>query len=300
MPWAEMAKGPVSADKSLLLDYLSPFLVLSWAQALKNRHFMVVATILGFALIMLMTVASTGLLQLLPARIANVPMQLVTTNKFDGLGFGHGARADGRLLNALWGIHNYSLPQPNGTTDKYTVQTFRSVSTTGSGAVLNGTVDYFTADLECEVGDVKFPKASQPHESSESVHLQVDITTPSCLIVGDDIFPQNLLTWEGRGANANDTKTGYYGALEAYNCTNLPKGEESSNRLVVLLSNYTQSGPKLTITKVTNLVCKPVYNIGRATVLLTGSISDAKDTNVTPLPQLKIRTLAQVSAWDIG
>lgn len=62
MPWKELQKGPISVDKFLLLDYISPILPSSLWKAIKNRHWAVAMSILGHPLILGTLVFSTGLL----------------------------------------------------------------------------------------------------------------------------------------------------------------------------------------------------------------------------------------------
>jgi hypothetical protein len=52
MPWEELRTGPSSADKTLLLDYISPLLPVSLWMAIRNRHWAVVMSILGQLLIL--------------------------------------------------------------------------------------------------------------------------------------------------------------------------------------------------------------------------------------------------------
>lgn len=60
-PWQELSSGPQAADKTVLLDYLSPMQVSSLAMAIKNQHFAVAAAILIFVLLKLVVVISTAL-----------------------------------------------------------------------------------------------------------------------------------------------------------------------------------------------------------------------------------------------
>lgn len=52
MPWEELRTGPSSADKTLLLDYISPLLPIGLWMAIRNRHWAVVMSIFGQLLIM--------------------------------------------------------------------------------------------------------------------------------------------------------------------------------------------------------------------------------------------------------
>lgn len=62
IPWKELRKGSAPANKSILLDYTSPFQVVAFVRATWNGHVAVILTILGFVTLKVITVASTGLL----------------------------------------------------------------------------------------------------------------------------------------------------------------------------------------------------------------------------------------------
>ncbi|KAF4462807.1 hypothetical protein FALBO_10375 [Fusarium albosuccineum] len=60
-PWRELLAGPSPANKSLLLDYITPFQVVSIIQALRRRHYAVAASIAAFFLLKLIILISTTL-----------------------------------------------------------------------------------------------------------------------------------------------------------------------------------------------------------------------------------------------
>ena len=68
-PWDELHNGDATVAKSLLLDYISPIQLTSLTRAIRNRHVSVIATILGFTLLKLITIVSTGLLVMVPSNM---------------------------------------------------------------------------------------------------------------------------------------------------------------------------------------------------------------------------------------
>lgn len=52
-PWQEMRRGPSVASKTLLLDYISPWIPSVMLMAFKNGHWAVVASSVGSALLKL-------------------------------------------------------------------------------------------------------------------------------------------------------------------------------------------------------------------------------------------------------
>ena len=53
LPWHNMRKEPTSAKDSLCLDYVSPDPITCTLRALRNKHWVVVATVFGWGLLKL-------------------------------------------------------------------------------------------------------------------------------------------------------------------------------------------------------------------------------------------------------
>jgi hypothetical protein len=83
-PWDELRKGDATASRILRLDYISPIQATSLGQALKNRHFSVAATILGFAILKLVTSVSTGLLVVVATQMLASNVTLTTMTAISG------------------------------------------------------------------------------------------------------------------------------------------------------------------------------------------------------------------------
>jgi hypothetical protein len=162
MPWAGMAQGPTHPEKSLLLDYVSPMQVVSLWCAAKHRHWVIILTISVFISIKVLTIISTGLLVLESPMIQANPTTLVANTTFDAATFGKGSKVDSGPKYTVYGHHPYNLPYPAGTTDKYAFQSITTPkdSLVQSKVILNATVDYFAADMDCEVGYVSYTNST--------------------------------------------------------------------------------------------------------------------------------------------
>jgi hypothetical protein len=162
MPWAGMAQGPTHPEKSLLLDYVSPMQVVSLWCAAKHRHWVIILTISVFISIKVLTIISTGLLVLESPMIQANPTTLVANTTFDTATFGNGSKVDSGPKYTVYGHHPYNLPYPAGTTDKYAFQSITTPkdSLVQSKVILNATVDYFAADMDCEVGYVSYTNST--------------------------------------------------------------------------------------------------------------------------------------------
>lgn len=53
MPWHELHPGPISAEKTVLLDYITPMLPTTLYRATINNHWAIVASTLGILLLQL-------------------------------------------------------------------------------------------------------------------------------------------------------------------------------------------------------------------------------------------------------
>ena len=61
-PWQELRKGSAEAERSMLLDYLSPLQVTSFVRAIRYHHTSVAVSIAGFTMLKAIVLVSTGLL----------------------------------------------------------------------------------------------------------------------------------------------------------------------------------------------------------------------------------------------
>jgi hypothetical protein len=84
VPWNEMLRGDAPASKSILLDYKSPLQIVSLYNSAKHKHINVSITILGFFVLKLVTLASTGLLSLESVTLPPTAIQLTRTTRIDG------------------------------------------------------------------------------------------------------------------------------------------------------------------------------------------------------------------------
>lgn len=81
-PWQELKKGQADAERSMLLDYLSPMHFMSFVRAVRYRHAPVAASIAGFIVLKVIILLSTGLLIHTPVQSAG-PWPVTLNAKFD-------------------------------------------------------------------------------------------------------------------------------------------------------------------------------------------------------------------------
>jgi hypothetical protein len=114
-PWRVLADGPSSASRSLLLDYISPWNIVSFLSSLASRHYGVSLAVFGSFVLKMLIISSTGLL---------APESLMTVrNRSIELSTGFGSRAFNinavTASDALMGIANtkgqFQQPGINGS-----------------------------------------------------------------------------------------------------------------------------------------------------------------------------------------
>lgn len=124
-PWKEMSKGFAHADKTLLLDYISPINFIAGVSALKDRHFAVAISVLGSLVIRILIIISTGLLVLQNQIIQHKLQPLKVSDKFDASSF-NASSVDTRSYLNVYGVAHLNQSFPRGTTHQYAFQSFNT------------------------------------------------------------------------------------------------------------------------------------------------------------------------------
>lgn len=121
---------PQTAERSLILDFVSPLSVMTFFKSMRTPGCSAVALSTGGGLILkLITVLSTGLFVLQSTKINN-PTEVMTLTDFGGKNSTsfHPGSVDRRPVSRIYAIGNYNLPYPSGTYEQYAYQTFTSKS----------------------------------------------------------------------------------------------------------------------------------------------------------------------------
>ncbi|KAI5270277.1 hypothetical protein E4T47_06354 [Aureobasidium subglaciale] len=177
-PWKELAGGPSSAKKTLLLNYVSPALPMYLLEALKNRHWAVVASTSGTLLLKLIIVLSTGLIALEPTWVSKAG----NPSAFNAIDFPLD-NLTGTPGVVYYGIRTQSLPYPKGTGTGLAVQEFRPQVSLPDDTIYSAAVEGFTSDLDCEVVQVDnstLRRASLPWYSVLGSFFVADINAGNC------------------------------------------------------------------------------------------------------------------------
>ncbi|KAL7904247.1 hypothetical protein GGI35DRAFT_463719 [Trichoderma velutinum] len=188
MPWEELRTGPSSADKTVLLDYISPLLPVSLWMAIKNRHWAVTLSLIGQVLILGTTISSTGLLILEPTQVSKGDQKFELSSKFqldqsidpnEAWGIGPGP------AQTYYGINFYGLRYPPGTAQDFIVPEFQVPSMAATNLDYTMNTDGIKVNYDCEIlpltnGTTVF----MPWRSILAPFIVANVTTKDCNIKG--------------------------------------------------------------------------------------------------------------------
>ncbi|KAF2116381.1 hypothetical protein BDV96DRAFT_51302 [Lophiotrema nucula] len=288
-PWIAMSQGLASAERTILLDYLSPWNVRVLPRALKAKHYSVALGISGSLLIKLLILISTGLFV---AQDISFPQHsTASTRQFKVPTNFSGVQTDSLPRLVLDQIFtNSSQPIfPLGTTQDKAYQSFAVPPNVSlANPSFSAEVDVLSSDLVCEAAPATFSNG------------YLEATTSSCTLdwtTGQRILAYTLVMQPAK-------------CTTSYNQTKL-QGEDAERFLICAL-NATMipctppcgdfglggAGPTETITAnaITCLSCVPTYSISTGNVtMIERNVTDIKlPTNTTD------RTIPGLSAWQLG
>ena len=298
-PWAEMAKGPATADRSLLLDYVTPFQAVALTRAVRNRHFVVASTITVFFLLKVLTIVSTGLFSLDQVNRNSTEVTMQLNNSFTGNNFKHAASVDSRAAYTVYGVQSLNLSYPLGTTAQYAIQLFAPQEQDLSEIVsYTAVADVFSAELDCETGgQVTYTNSSDynpvtggfDENTPVSSYYNTSVTTSDCQIHNAHL---DAPSWYGNG-----TYFGYYGIMQNVTCSNLNDNDPKKRRIMFALAYSERTSQDVqAMLNSSAVVCIPTYSIQPAAITIggLGVVQDVQLSGESP------RQFAGVSGYDVA
>ncbi|KAK5945145.1 hypothetical protein PMZ80_002349 [Knufia obscura] len=287
-PWAELAKGPLPARQTLLLDYITPFQIVAFWRALRFRHVTIAATVLIFVLIKVVTIVSTGLLTLEPIAFYDVPQAMRAVTSFDGSEGLPLDKVDARAATGLYGHRQYGMLLPNGTTTEYAFQLVEPATSVPKDTfAYNASVEVFVpSGWDCEIGDLTYVigEAHNPVDSTGDWDI-----TPTMMYYNTSISLSDCQIHHGHldapdwmyDTSANVTiepRYGYWGTFQSVNCSNLQPSATKFNRYIISVAYSKGVGQgDNTMLNSSNVVCIPSYNLqqGYVSTFTNGSLTGA-------------------------
>jgi hypothetical protein len=278
------------ADKTLLLDYLSPITPTALWWATKNRHWCIVATIGGNLLLLLATVFSTGLLALESIAIVEHNVALLSS-QFDASSY-NPDKVGAEAPSVVYATRFQDLVYPLGTTTDVVVPTFEPTTEDitahfDSGAyTTHATVPGVAPNFTCETIDIQTgPAEARQWKTMDQYYFMGNVRTTSCNITNAIIgqgplrdfnkVPKERQNYQGwvRNVVCNEFDYSYpeRGAFP-YNRTDLyVENATADNAVLVTVADvrydsYNTSlglmgAVNLRIENVTAILCKPSYSV---------------------------------------
>ncbi|KAH6893362.1 hypothetical protein B0T10DRAFT_271548 [Thelonectria olida] len=286
MPWKELQRGPASAQKTLLLDYISPILPTALWAAIKNRHWAVVMSLAGHLLILGTTIFSTGLLILEPTEITKKSGDFSVKGVFriDDPQSDQALKLGPAPAQLYYGINFQGLQYPAGTSEDAVLPVFEAPKSSADNINYTLTTEGMKIGLDCELLDItNGTQVSMPWYSILGSFFVADVKTSDCNIKGVmigagpdhgyyhvknatqnyqgffDVYPCNVdfnfATDYIRSSNSKEYK-------EVYNATADQRVVLSVADLRFAPYNVSMTTPRfLYVHEVKAALCKPSYNL---------------------------------------
>jgi hypothetical protein len=157
LPWHKLKQGDAPADISLALDHISPILPTVFYRAVRFRHTPVIITVIGFALLKGITIASTALLVSEATRVPTTNVTLVASTAFKPLtNFSVNGISESRMAYEAYALLAYGLPYPDGLKGNVLYQSFDAdTAINHTDTQIDAEVDAFYPFFECEEATVE-------------------------------------------------------------------------------------------------------------------------------------------------
>jgi hypothetical protein len=302
-PWITLHHGHANGKDSILLDFISPMQPVSLWLALRCRHFGVLITIVGFVLLKIITLASTGLFVEDLIEFPDRSFSLNRNTKFNGAlwnitqPFGS---QDASIAYAAYGVLARGVvAQDQGTTDKLVYETLDlPVELRNRSRLVETQLNAFIPNFNCQKATVSInptPYGTNSEQTSDTLA----IISPQCQLMGgaQPVFVIDAST-------EVCPKTQFRGNMVRVNCSTTPEDQTNWQLLTlakvaydqVLNGSTTESALaaddsdvnivswRVEIDQVTSLLCRPSYTMGKVNVSYDFSESPPLVTTGTPIP----------------
>ncbi|KAK3326722.1 hypothetical protein B0H66DRAFT_551574 [Apodospora peruviana] len=188
IPWMELARAPpLPADSNLLVNYLTPWSIVSLFRSLRAGHFPVALSVTGGLVLKALIVVSTGLFALQDRQLS-YPTQVRMLEQFN---MSRGAYNDTTALPAstpdpgvlFWAINYGHVAPPAGVNSQYATTSFALDSSLtdlaqGPNSTISATVPVFAVDQDCTPFSWKYEtkgKTTTVSEDQDTLFSLADI-----------------------------------------------------------------------------------------------------------------------------
>ncbi|KAI0408763.1 hypothetical protein F4802DRAFT_366273 [Xylaria palmicola] len=299
-PWSQLSSGPKDANRTVLLDYISPFPTTAIYQAVRYKDFYVVAAILVTIALRVLIILSTSLITLVPVllELHEVPATLLDTFRTtapDEWPLPDGGVPDGLTgtvkAQVYLGLTKGEHPYPIGLTESLAYQDF-SVDL-DSVEDLTLAVDAFSGMLECR--ESNYISLLPGMRILPSSYYSQTVEAENCTYTLNLTFPEEL------------SETQYYGRVLLSSCKenavvndtsfNYPPESKLNYTLQILamemthneeLNNATDKSQGGFLTKLMERTCFPSFVIRNVSVTRSTGQNDSlsiMEQEPRPLPK---------------
>ncbi|KAF3806668.1 hypothetical protein GCG54_00004301 [Colletotrichum gloeosporioides] len=184
-PWWEMTHGPSTADRSVLLDYISPFQPIACVSAFKNGHHAVFISTLTFFILKFIIFLSTTLFVVEPTwHLESIPFRYQNTFNTEHIWRSPGdgiqdisRQGDATAWSYMAAINNATAKDLNGAASGSTAyQSLSPPKFSSNISSVSAVVDVFVPSVRCGEASLSLPKTTFTEKSA----LYYNINSPSC------------------------------------------------------------------------------------------------------------------------
>jgi hypothetical protein len=151
-PWRSMARGPSSASRSVLLDYITPSRLTSLHKIVSNRDWDVMLGVVGSLTLNAIIIFSTGLFRVEEMPLVQSDFKLPLMRVVNSSGT---IQQSGNGLATAYAISRYGLQQPKGTTKSFAYQSV-NITSVPRRATARLEVEAFYPETSCEVASAEW------------------------------------------------------------------------------------------------------------------------------------------------
>ncbi|CAK7232623.1 hypothetical protein SEUCBS140593_008323 [Sporothrix eucalyptigena] len=291
-PWLRLAKGPDSADKTLLLDYFTMVPPRDAIRAMKNGDTAVACASIIAMLLKIVIIVSTGMISLNVLSNTEETVPITLTTQFVNNGSKLATVGTVPLLTML-GLQRDNLTFPDGTSSQFAFQEF--ASDMPSDTQFQATVQGFSGGLSCAPGQLTLNSIQSTRPGV--VQFNTSISAEECTVT----VPFISKSFNGT-SSAN--RTHIISRMAHGSCSN--STDPLNQRVIVFFgtvsidSKATLNGNNQTVNGSIDgsqqIICRPSYAISQVDVVKNGSYVDSVALDATP----QATNLSAVQPWDIA
>ncbi|KAH8893091.1 hypothetical protein GQ53DRAFT_718706 [Thozetella sp. PMI_491] len=264
MPWLLLKRNSSARSANgLLIDYVTPFSVVSLFQSLQRKHFPVTLGFLGGLVLKALIVVSTGLLA--PQTIERDGVANYTTvSQFNLSALSRETVVDSGVT--IWSIKNQSMPFPPGTTSTFATQVFKPADVDSpTSLTVAANVSVFEATANCQAYSWQIDTAlvrNTSHNIEEYLPAEdVAQLAPYCIIGLEGTVDLEFGNFTSSGSDRIETLR----VLDL--CPNSAALDDGDTHRLFFPFRYDLSA---NTTGVSALLCRPAYSITRRQMSTAG------------------------------